>query len=252
MIDLTPLVRLGLLLVRPGALIVGAPPFGGVYVPAPVKLGLTLLLAIALLPSTNVPAIGGSIALAEVVAREAAIGFALAMATRALVAAAELAGQLAGFQIGLSYSAIVDPQSGVRNNLLASLYGNLALATFFLTNAHHGFLRAFRDSFERLPIGAGHIGDSLPQAVVALFALVFTLGVRLAAPLVVVLVVCELALALVARSAPALNLMVAGMPVRIAIGLLLLGLVVPGAVTVLAGMGSGVLQAGVRTADAFR
>ena len=56
-----------------------------------------------------------------------AIGLALALAIRALVAGAELAGQLAGFQMGLSYGAIVDPQSGVRNNVIAALYGNVAM-----------------------------------------------------------------------------------------------------------------------------
>jgi flagellar biosynthetic protein FliR len=190
--------------------------------------------------------------LTGVVAREGAIGLALAMAIRALVAAAELAGQMAGFQMGLSYSAIVDPQSGVRNNMLAALYGNLALMTFFLINAHHAFLRALRDSYESLPMGVGHVGGSLPQVVVELLAIVFALGVRLAAPLVIVLVVTELALALIARSAPALNLMVVGPPIRLIVGLILLGVLVPAAVGVLAGASRGVLPVGIRAAEAFR
>jgi flagellar biosynthetic protein FliR len=251
-IDLTPLARFGLLLVRPGTLIVAAPTFGGAYAPAPVKIGLTVLVSIVLLPVTAVPAVGDAMEIAGVVAREFAIGLALAMAMRALVAAAEVAGQLAGFQMGLSYSAIVDPQSGVRNNLLAALYANVAMVVFFLTNAHHAFLRALRDSYETLPIGSGHIASSLPQAVTALLALVFGFGARLAAPLVVVLVVAELALALVARSAPALNLMAVGAPIRIIGGLILLGLIAPAAVGVLASMGGAALQAGVHAAEAFR
>lgn len=191
-------------------------------------------------------------ALAGVVAREAAIGLALALAIRALVAAAELAGQLAGFQMGLSYSATVDPQSGVRNNLLAALYGNIAMVTFLLTNAHHAFLRALGASYDSLPIGGGQVGGSLPRVVIELLALVFTVGARLAAPLVVVLVVTEVALALIARSAPALNLMAVGVPVRLLIGLVLLGLVAPASAGVLSGLSSAVLQAGVRAADVFR
>ena len=252
MIDLTPLMRLGLLLVRPGALIVGAPAFGGVFAPAPVKIGLTLLVAIALLPSTSIPPAGASIALAGVIARELAIGLALALSIRTLVASAELAGQLVGFQMGLSYSAIVDPQSGVRNELIAALYANIAMVMFFLVNAHHTLLRALRDSYDSLPIGAGQVAGSIPQDVVGLLGLVFLLGARLAAPLVIVLVVTELGLALVARSAPALNLMVVGAPVRIIVGLILLGLVAPGAAGVLAGAARGTVQAGVHVAGAFR
>lgn len=252
MIDLTPFMGIGLLLVRPGALILSAPGFGGAYAPAQVKVGLTLLLALVLLPTATMPNVGSAVGLAVIVTREMAIGLALGMSIRALVAAAELAGQLAGFQMGLSYSAIVDPQSGVRNNLLAALYGNIAIVTFLIMNAHHAFLRALRDSYDSLPIGAGHIGGSLPQAVMGLLGLVFTFGARLAAPLVIVLVITELALALIARSAPALNLMAVGAPIRLIVGLILLGFVAPAAVGVLSGISSTVLQAGVRAAEAFR
>ena len=252
MIDLTPFMGIGLLIVRPGMLIMTAPGFGGTYAPAQVKIGLTVLVGFMLMPTVTMPAVGNATGLAIVVARELAIGLALGMSIRALVAAAELAGQLAGFQMGLSYAAIVDPQSGVRNNLLASLYGNLAVITFLLMNGHHAFLRALGESYRSLPMGAGHIGSSLPQTVMSLLGLVFSFGTRLAAPLVLVLVITELALALVARSAPALNLMAVGAPVRLIIGLVLLGFVAPAAVGVLSGMSGSVLQAGVRAAEAFR
>ncbi len=252
MIDLTPILGLGLLLMRPGALLLASPAFGGLYAPAQVKIGLTFFLALAMLPTTAVPVAGSVAGLTGIIARELAIGFSLALAIRVLIGAAEFGGNIASFQMGLSYAAIVDPASGVRNNVLAMLYANIALVTFLLTNAHHAFLRALRDSYASLPIGAGQIGASVPQAVIGLLGLVFTFGVRLAAPLVVVLLIAELALALVARSAPALNLMVVSAPVRLLLGLLLLGVVVPSAVGILTGLSGTVLEAGVRTAEAFR
>ena len=252
MIDATALLHLGLLLVRPGTLVLAAPPFGSTFAPAAVKIGLTVLLALTLAPLVEVPAAASSIGLAGTMAREFAIGLAMALAIRALVAAAEFGGHLVGFQMGLGYSAIVDPQAGVRNNLLAALYANVAVVTFLITNGHHAFLRALRDSYTRLPIGSGHIGDSLPQSVASLLGLIFTLGLRLAAPVVVVLVVAELAMALMARSAPALNLMADGASVRLIIGLLLLGVVVPAAFSILAGYTTPVLEAGARAADALR
>ena len=154
--DLLPLAQFGLLLVRPGMLILIAPIFGGAFAPAPVKIGLTVLIALALLPSVAVPPqpeIGVSIAL--VVAREAAIGLALGLAVAVFVNAVELAGHMSGFQLGLSYSAIVDPQSGVRNNLIATLYANVVLVTFLLVNGHHAVLRALGASYEQVPVGAG-------------------------------------------------------------------------------------------------
>ena len=117
MIDLTPFMGIGVLIVRPGTLIITAPGFGGVYAPAQVKIGLTVLLALVLMPTIAMPTVGSATGLAVVVTREMAIGLALGMSIRALVAAAELAGQLAGFQMGLSYAATVDPQiSGPSQN----------------------------------------------------------------------------------------------------------------------------------------
>jgi flagellar biosynthetic protein FliR len=251
-IDLTPLASIGLLLVRPGFLFAGSPLFGSSFAPPTVKIGLTVFVAIALLPSTVVPPTGESVAIALVVAREAAIGIALALATHVLVAGAELAGHLSGFQMGLSYGAIVDPQSGVRNNMLAALYGNIAVITLLATNGHHAFLRALHDSYAALPIGGGHIGASLPQTVVLMLGLLFTLGLRLAAPLVVVLLVTEVAMALLARSAPSLNLMVAGPSVRVLIGLAALALVAPTTGGVVASAAGDVLRLAVQATGAFR
>jgi flagellar biosynthesis protein FliR len=251
-IDVAPLARFGVLLVRPGLLIVAAPAFGGTYAPAQVKIGLTVLIALAIAPTVPVPPPGPAIALSVVVLREAAIGVALALAIRALVAGAELAGQLTGYQMGLSYSATVDPQSGVRNTLIATLYSNLTLFTFFLLNAHHAFLRAVARSYATLPIGIGSVDGSMPQVVVHMLGLVFTLGARLAAPVVAVNLIAELALGLLARSAPSLNLMAVSPSVRAIVGLLVLGAVVPSLFGVVGGLSDAVLQLGIEAARAFR
>jgi flagellar biosynthetic protein FliR len=252
LIDLSPFFGIGLLLIRPGALILGAPALGGVYAPAQLKIGLTVLLAVMLLPTTVVPPAPSAVGLAAVAAREMAIGLALAMAIRVLIGAAELAGFLASTQMGLSYSATVDPASGVRNTTMATLYMNVATITFLAVNAHHAFLRALGESYAQIPIGVGSVSGSLPQAVIALLGVVFSFGVRLAAPFIVVLTIVEVAMALVARAAPALNLMILGAPLRVLIGLVLVGLALPAAVSVIGNMPDGVLQIGIRTAESFR
>ncbi len=252
MIDLAPLMAVGLLMVRPGALIIGSPAFGGVYAPAQIKIALTVLLSVMLLPTATVPHADSTVGLALIVGREMAIGLALGLAIQALVAGAEMAGHLAGFQIGLSYAAIVDPASGVRNNVVSSLYGSMAMIAFLLTNGHHAFLRALSQSYESLPMGAGHVGASLPQSVMSVLGLVFSLGIRMAAPVIVVLLLTEVGLGLVAKAAPGLNVMVVGAPLRLLVGLALLGFVVPAAFGVFSGSIGSILQLGVRFADVFR
>jgi flagellar biosynthetic protein FliR len=252
LIELTPVMRFGLLLVRPGMLIMFAPGFGGAYVPARLKIGLTVLIAITLMPPGGVLPVGDPLPLALIVAREVAIGAALALGVGILIAAAEFGGHLAGSQMGLSYAATVDPQSGVRNPLLSMLFGNIALITFLMIDGHHAVLRVLRQSYVELPIGVGGVSASLAQDIGQLLGVVFTLGMRLAAPIVLVLFSVEIGMALLARSAPMLNLNSAAAPVRLLVGLLLAALIVPAVASLVAGVADSVIKSGQQLAGAFR
>lgn len=211
---------LAILLVRPGMLVLATPYFGAAFAPAPVRVGATVMLALVLAPVVTVPAGLPAVGLTAVVAREVAIGLALAFAIRVLVAGAEFAGHFAGYQLGLSLGALIDPQTGVRNNVLALLYANVVIVICFVTNAHHSLLRALVDSYRALPIGFGGLSPDLAGAVAGLIGLVFVLGVRVAAPVVIVMLLAEIVLGLLGRIAPALNVMIAGAPIRLVAGLL--------------------------------
>jgi flagellar biosynthesis protein FliR len=221
-LDLTPLAQFGFLLVRPGMLLVLIPGIGGVSAPAQAKVALTVFVALALFPVVDIPRGNGNALVTAIIAREAVIGLSLGFAVRVLMAGAELAGQLSGFQMGLTYSATVDPLNGAQNPVLATLFGMLATLGFLAINGHHMMLQALAASYARLPIGMGQVGDGLLSAVRDLMALVFEVGARLAAPMVVVLLVVEIAVGLVSRAAPTLNFMIIGYPLRLVVGLILL------------------------------
>lgn len=252
MIDLNVLERFAMLLVRPGMLVALAPGIGGAQLPTQVKVGLTVLLGLGLLPSVAVPLDLPELTLTVVVAREAVIGLSLAFALRALIAGAEFAGHLSGQQIGFSYGATIDPQSGVRNNMLATLYGLLATLGFLAINGHHTVLRALAQSYAGLPIGGGHIDPSIVTSVRDILGLVFIVGVRLAAPVIVVLLVVELAVGLISRSSPALSFMVIGYPIRLMIGMALLAALIPTIPAVTNSLVDNVLMTGANLARAFR
>lgn len=252
MIETAAIARFGLLVVRPGMLVAAAPVFGGLHVPVTVRIGLAVLLSVALAPVVPTPDAFSTPGLVMVVATEAVIGIALALGLRVLVAAAELAGHLAGFQLGLSYASIVDPQSGVRNNIIAALYGNLAVVTFLGINGHHQLIRGLAASYESLPIGSGSLGGAFAPLVSHLLGLVFVTGARLAAPVVTAVLIVEILMGLIARAAPSLNLMVIGTPMRLLVGLLALAAgiqVVPG---VVASSAVPALEAGFRLVRAVR
>ena len=252
MIDLSTVVRFALLLVRPGMVVMVAPALGGSYAPMHIKIALTVLLAATLAPSVAVPMAANDVSLTLLVAREAVIGLALALAVRALISAAELAGHLSGFQIGFSYAATIDPVSGARNAVVTSLYGLLALLAFFAIDGHHEVLRALAVSYAKLPIGAGHIDESILTSVRQMFALIFTVGARLAAPIIVVLLIVELAVGLISRSAPALSFMVIGYPVRLIVGLAVLAMMVSTVPAVTASVTARVIGLGLDLAAAFK
>lgn len=222
--SLASLAALVLLLVRPGMLVMGTPLLGAVQAPVLMRIGLTILLAIVMAPFVSLPTDLSTGGIAVVVVREVAIGLALALAIRVLVTAGEFAGHFAGYQIGLSLGSLIDPQSGVRNNVLAVVYAHLITVVCLATNTHHTLLRALADSYRALPVGFGGLNTTLASSVAESLGLVFILGVRIAAPVIVVLLLVELALGLVARVAPSLNVMISGAPIRVVLGLLVVAL----------------------------
>jgi flagellar biosynthesis protein FliR len=249
-IDFEPVARFGILMVRPGMLMMLAPGLGGNYTPAKVKVGLTVLLALALMPA--VPAASTDLGLTLAIAREVAIGMSLAFVARALIVSAEFAGVLAGQQIGFSYGATVDPASGVSHTVVATLYGTLATITFLAINGHHMLLRALAASYERMPIGSGQVDGSLVASVNHILALVFTIGVRLAAPIVIVMLIVEVGVGIISRTAPALSTMVIGFPLRLLIGLAVLAVVIAAVPSVMTGAIEHVIELALETAAAFR
>jgi flagellar biosynthetic protein FliR len=251
-LDLSPLAHFGLLLVRPGMLMLLAPGIGGVGVPAQARLGLTVLLALALFPSVAIPRGDGNAIVTAIIAREAVIGLSLAFVVRALIAGAEFAGHMSGFQIGFSYGATIDPQNGVNNTMLATFYGLLATLGFLAINGHHMLIRALAMSYDGLPIGMGTVNGSLVGTVGDITGLVFVVGVRLAAPVVIALLIVELAVGLISRTAPSLNFMIIGYPVRIILGLVLVAVLVPTIPSVTNAMIETVMRLALRTAAAFR
>jgi len=250
--ELAVLTRLGILLIRPGTLIMLMPGIGGAHIETRVKVGLVVLLAIGLLPSVPVSSAAIEAPLVMLVAREAAIGLSIGFVLHALMVGAEFAGHLSGHQIGFSYGATVDPQSGVRNNVISTLYSLLATLGFLAINGHHTVLRVLATSYSRLPIGTGHVDASLVESVREILALVFVVGVRLAAPIVTVVLIVEVIVGFISRSQPSLSSMVIGYPLRLIVGLFILALMVGTVPAVTNSLLEGTLRMAVRTAGGFR
>jgi len=164
----------------------------------------------------------------------------------------EGAGQLAGYQVGLSYGAMIDPQSGVRNSTLAILYTNLTLVLCLLLGAHHEVIRAWLASYQALPIGVGTVDSGLGVVVARVLGFIFAGALRLAAPVIVVLMVVEMMMGLMSRAAPSLNLLVVGAPLRLPVGLLVVAASLAAMPTLISRLLPRALELATAAAGAFR
>jgi flagellar biosynthetic protein FliR len=251
--ELSVVVRIALLLVRPGMVIGTTSAFGSGFAPVPVRVGLMMLLALVLMPMVALPATLTPATITMMALRETLIGLALAMSIRLVLGAAEVAGQLAGFQLGFSYATLVDPQSGARNNTMSALYSMLTLFIFLGIDGHHEMLRALAASYDAMPIGPWHVdASSIAGLAARMLGLVFVVGVQLAAPVILVLLLVELVLGLMARTMPALNLMVSAAPVRLLIGLIAVLATLQAVPTVIHATVRPALELAARLAAVFR
>lgn len=250
--ELPVLSQLAVLLVRPGVVVALAPTFGGLYATSRTKIGLTVLLAIGLMPSVVVPPAINAAELTGFIAREMAIGLALGLTVRALIGGVEFAGHLSGQQMGLTYAGTIDPSSGAKHTVVTTLFNMLAVMTLFAIDGHHTILRALSASYAGLPIGDGGLNASLVTSVRDTLALVFVTAFRLAAPIVVVLLIVEIVIGFISRVTPALSFMVIGYPIRMLLGLFVLGLVVTTVPGVVQGLTERTIRLGLDAAGAFR
>jgi flagellar biosynthetic protein FliR len=155
---------------------------------------------------------------------ELAVGMAIGFAAHALFAGLQYAGQITGFQIGFSFVNAVDPQTSSRSTALSVYQNQIGLMLFLALNAHHWLIKGIGDSFAVLPPYSIHIGQQFVLKMSDLVAQVFIIGFQIAAPVTVVLVLTDITLGLIGRSAPQVHILVIGFPLKILAGITALGI----------------------------
>jgi flagellar biosynthetic protein FliR len=214
---------------RIGAMMMLLPGFGELYVPQRYRLLLALAMALLLAPvlAPVLPPLPSSPArLAVIIGGEVAIGVFIGTIARILVAALETAGMVISLQLGLSAAAMFNPLGDQQESPLPSaLFGVLGVVLIFLTDMDHLLLRATVESYGLFTPGAlPPVGD-LSNTVARIVAGSFRLGVEMAAPFIVLGVVFFVALGLIARLVPQLQVMFIAQPVQIIGGLLIFAVV---------------------------
>jgi len=215
--------------IRCGAALMAAPMVGGMAVPAPLRILLSLVLGhfvaawvpIAALP--DMMSIAAILAVLHEIAIGLALGFVLQLAFAVPLIAAE---QIAG-TMGLAIATSIDPASGAQSGALGTFFGLVLSLLFYATGAHLLWFELLVESYRLLPAGGFAFGAWRGEAVVMFFGLGLVTAAAIALPVVLVLLLVQIVTGLIARSAPSLNLFALGLPAGVLAGIAALIIAMP-------------------------
>jgi flagellar biosynthetic protein FliR len=215
-----------LTLMRVAPVVFMMPLFQSRNIPHRVKAGLTLVISLMLLPTVEIeaetfpsePVSYGFFALFELM-----IGFVLGFSVRLIFAGLQLAGELAGFQMGFGMARVMDPQSGTESTVVTEFYYMIGLLLFLSVDGHHWFFRALSQSFHLLAPGEFQLKEGLAAFFIRLSGRMFVLAIQIAAPVLAVLALMQISLGVVSRMIPQVNLLMSSFPLTIGLGLVFMG-----------------------------
>ncbi len=202
-----------------------SPPFATSGLPKSVKPAVAVGLALVVTPlaSKHVPS-SDIASLASSLLENVVIGAALGFGTRLIFTAIEAAGSLIDLFGGFSLAFALDPLSQNNNSVFGRFYGLLATTLLFVTQAHLLIIQGFLRTFQTVPLN-GHLDLArLGQNLIPSMSNMFLAAIQIAGPLIVVLVIADMAMGLLNRIAPQLNVFSISFPLKIMLTFALVGL----------------------------
>jgi len=205
-----------------------APFFGNKAISIPIKVSMGIFLAAIISPAApampliDVLSLNGVLILTE----QMLIGFAIGFMVQIIFSAIELAGQISGMTMGFGFATSYDPQSAGTTVVIAELMGILALLIFLSMNGHLIMISALLESFYAFPV------TSEPRMIdgmtIALWgAKLFSIALQLSLPIVATLLITNLALGILTKASPQLNIFGIGFPITLGVGFLVVMLMLP-------------------------
>ena len=211
-----------LIFLRVAAIVFSAPFFDSASIPVIFRIGLALAVSVLLFPVLSLQTTIADLSLTAFVigvVSEIAIGITIGMTVKLMFAGIQLAGQIAGYQMGVAVANVVDPTTSVQIPVLGQIFNLTAMLLFLAINAHHIFFWALVDSYKIIPPLSVHIDAKVVEMMMKLAAGMFVIAIRLGAPLIAVLLLTTVGFGIVARTVPQIHVFIVAMPLKILIGL---------------------------------
>jgi len=226
-----------LILGRTSGLVISAPFWGSRIVPGLARAWVAVVLSAAAYPSVATlslapgAASGGNgpvVVLVFALAGEILLGIGLGWAAQLLFAGLRLAAQQLEMKMGLNLAQMIDPQWGSSSSSLAAIFELVAVLVFFSLNGHRVLVEALNASYAVFPLAGEKIGFS--RTIVASSGQIFSIALRVSAPVVIGLLLTDAVLGIMSRAVPQMNVFFVAMPLQFAFGMLLFFLSLPAVV----------------------
>lgn len=214
--------------VRLLALFATAPLLSESNITNKVKIGLALLCTLLVSPHLSVePTPIFSVAGVWLLLKQILIGTALGFTMQLVFAVFRLAGEIIGMQMGLSFATFFDPSSGASTFVLSRFFYVFAMMLFLVFDGHLWLISLLADSFYLIPIDATPVNGEVFFAIARAGSLIFINALMISLPLITFLLIINMAMGFLNRISPQLSVFVIGFPVTLAVGILMLGLMMP-------------------------
>jgi flagellar biosynthesis protein FliR len=218
-----------LIFARISAVLVSAPVFSYSVIPVQVKISIAVFFALALfpllkdqLPKMNLDFLSFTIA----VLIEVSVGLLIGFATSLIFYGMQLAGELIGFDIGLNVASAFDPEIG-SSAVTGQMMYYLAMLIFLVLNGHHFIIDSIKISYESIPISGLVMNENFYKKLIEISASMFVVAVKIAAPVIVAMFLTNVALGILSRIVPQMNIFMVGFPLKIGLGLFVFMSIVP-------------------------
>ncbi len=210
-----------LILVRMTSLFLAAPVFSSRSVPMMFKIGMGGLISFLIFPvvEPNTPEIALDwLQVLVVVFAEIFTGVMIGFVLSFLFVGIEIAGEYIGLDMGFSMVQEIDPTFNQPLSVIARLKTNMAMLIFLLLDGHHYLIEALAYSYRTVPVGGWQLSSLAVQRIMQISAEVFVIGIKIAAPAVVTLFLTSVAMGIIARAVPQMNIFFVGIPLRMLAG----------------------------------
>ncbi len=219
-----------IILVRMSSFFFTAPVFGGQTFPALGKIGLAALVSVLVLFATGPIGAALPATILEtmvLVAGEVAFGLTLGYSVSLVFAGVQLGGMLMGYQMGFAVANVLDPLSNNQVSIIGQYLFLFAIMYFLAMDAHHILIKGMADSFTIAPVGTFSVQQGSVAWLIGIFGRMFWLGLKIAMPVIGAILLVDVALGIIAKTVPQMNVFIVGLPLKSLMGMFILALGFP-------------------------